>query len=103
MQAFFWAVAIFLLLNAFTCLYRAWSGPTVFDRILGVNVVGTKTLVVLVLLAFIFERTLFLDVAFVYALLNFVVTIAAARFVETGKLEGTPCDGHPDTMGASQR
>jgi multicomponent Na+:H+ antiporter subunit F len=50
--------------------------------------VGTKTLVVLCLLAFVFERTLFVDVALVYGLLNFVVTIAAGRFMETGRLKG---------------
>jgi multicomponent Na+:H+ antiporter subunit F len=58
----------------------------VVDRILAVNVVGTKVLVVLVLLAFIFDRGLFIDVAFVYALLNIVVTLAATRYLETGRL-----------------
>ncbi|MGB4592830.1 MAG: cation:proton antiporter [Coriobacteriia bacterium] len=88
MDAFFWGIAIFLLVNAFLCLYRAYRGPTIADRILAVNIMGTKTLVVLVLLAFVFGRTMYLDIAFVYALLNFVVTIAAARFIETGQLSG---------------
>ncbi len=86
MDVFFWATAIFLLVNAFICLYRAYLGPTVYDRILAVNIVGTKTLVVLVLLAFVFDRGLFIDVAFVYALLNLVATLAASRFLETGRL-----------------
>ncbi len=86
MDVFFWGVAIFLLVNAFICLYRAYRGPTTVDRILAVNIVGTKTLVVLVLLAFVFERGLFIDVAFVYALLNLVVTLAASRYLETGRL-----------------
>ena len=88
MTAFFWGVAIFLLVNAFLCLWRAYTGPTVADRILAVNIVGTKTLVVLVLLAFVFGRGLYLDVALIYGLLNFVVTVAAARFLETGRLRG---------------
>jgi len=88
MNTFLWGVAVFLLVNAFGCLARAVLGPTAVDRLLAINVVGTKTLVVLCLLAFIFERTLFVDVALVYALLNFVVTLAAGRFVETGKLKG---------------
>ena len=87
MDVFFWGAAIFLLVNAFICLYRAYRGPTVVDRILAVNIVGTKTLVVLVLLAFVFDRGLFIDVAFVYAFLSLVVTLAASRFLETGRLE----------------
>lgn len=87
MDVFFWGTAIFLLVNAFICLYRAYRGPTAVDRILAINIVGTKTLVVLVLLAFVFDRGLFIDVAFVYAFLNLVVTLAASRFLETGRLE----------------
>lgn len=87
MESFLWGVAVFLLVNAFLCLYRAYRGPTVVDRVLGVNIVGTKTLVLLALLAFIFRRNLYLDIAVVYALLNFVVTLAAARFLETGRLK----------------
>lgn len=88
MTTFLWAIAIVLLVNAFLCLLRGYLGPTVADRMLAINVVGTKTLVVLCLLAFVFERSLFVDVALVYGLLNFVVTIAASRFMETGQLRG---------------
>ena len=88
MDAYFWGLAIFLLVNAFACLWRAYAGTTVFDRLLAVNIVGTKTLVVLVVLSLVFGRSLLLDVALVYGLLNFVVTVAASRFVETGHLEG---------------
>ena len=88
MTTFLWAIAIVLLVNAFLCLLRGYLGPTVADRILAINVVGTKTMVVLCLLAFVFERSLFVDVAIVYGLLNFVVTIAAGRFMETGQLKG---------------
>lgn len=88
MQGVLWGVAIFLLVNAFTCLYRAYRGPTVVDRILAINIIGTKTLVVLVVLAAVMGRTILLDVALVYGLLNFVLTIAAGRFIETGQLRG---------------
>ncbi len=87
MESSLWGVGIFLLVNAFLCLYRAFRGPTVADRILGVNIIGTKTLVMLVLLAFVFRSRFYLDVAVVYGLLNFVVTLAAARFLETGRLK----------------
>lgn len=88
MESFFWGVGIFLLLNAFVCLWRAHAGPTVMDRILAVNIIGTTTLVVLVVLALVFGRSMLLDVALVYGLLNFVITITASRFLETGRLSG---------------
>ncbi len=88
MEAFFWGLGVFLLVNAFLCLLRAYLGPTVADRILAVNIVGTKTLVVLVLLGYIFGRMLYLDIALVYGLLNFAVTVITARFIETSRLAG---------------
>jgi multicomponent Na+:H+ antiporter subunit F len=88
MTTFLWGVATFLLLNAFACLWRALAGPTIVDRILAINVVGTKTLVALVLLALLAGRSLMLDVALVYGLLNYGVTIVASRFLETGRLKG---------------
>ena len=88
MTTFLWGLGVFLLVNAFGCLTRAVLGPTAVDRLLAINVVGTKTLVVLSLLAFVFERSLFVDVALVYGLLNFIVTLAASRLVETGRLKG---------------
>lgn len=88
METFFWGVGIFLLVNAFACLWRASAGPTVVDRVLAVNIIGTKSLVVLTLLALVFGRSMLLDVALVYGLLNFVITISAGRFMETGRLKG---------------
>lgn len=88
MTAFFWGLATFLLLNAGLCVWRAFVGPTSIDRILATNVVGSKALVVLVLLGLAFERSLLLDVALVYGLLNFGISIAATRFLETGRLRG---------------
>ncbi len=86
MTTFFWGVATFILLNAFVCLWRAQQGPTLVDRILAMNVMGTKTLVVLVLLSFIFGREVFIGVAFVYGLLNLAITLAVTRLLETGRL-----------------
>jgi multicomponent Na+:H+ antiporter subunit F len=80
-----WAAGIALLAMAFACLWRADVGPTIQDRILAVNVVGVKTLVVLAVLAVIRGHAFLLDVALVYGLLNFVITIAATRLIETGR------------------
>ncbi len=82
MDNFLTVIAIIIGLNAAICLYRAVVGPTTQDRLLGVNIVGTKTLVVVVLVTFILAENFFLDVAFVYALLLFVVTVAVARYLE---------------------
>lgn len=81
-----WSAATAILLMAFVCLWRADAGPTILDRILAVNVAGTKTLVVLVMLATIAGHAFLIDVAIVYGLLNFVITLAATRFIESGRL-----------------
>ncbi|MDO8885881.1 monovalent cation/H+ antiporter complex subunit F [Candidatus Oleimmundimicrobium sp.] len=86
MQNFFLAVGLILIANAFVCLFRAIVGPTLPDRIVAINIVGTKTLVILVLIAHIFGQHMYIDTAFVYALLNFIVTVAVARYLETGGL-----------------
>jgi multicomponent Na+:H+ antiporter subunit F len=79
----FLLAALALLGVALTYTYRIAVGPTVFDRILGVNAVGTTTAVVLLLTGVVWERLdLFVDIALGYALLTFVGSIAAARYFE---------------------
>jgi multicomponent Na+:H+ antiporter subunit F len=87
-NALLWGASIALVALAFACLWRVDAGPSVQDRILAVNVVGVKTMVVLALLAAIRGPSYLLDVAVVYGLLNFVITIAATRLIETGRLGG---------------
>jgi multicomponent Na+:H+ antiporter subunit F len=82
MDEFLTVIAVIISLNAVICLYRAAIGPTTQDRLLGVNIVGTKTLVVVILITFIQAESFFLDVAIVYALLLFVVTVAISRYLE---------------------
>jgi Multisubunit Na+/H+ antiporter, MnhF subunit len=78
------AVAVFVLL-AVGMFYRAIRGPTVQDRVLAVNVLGTNTVIILVVLAAALSEPAFLDIALVYALLNFLVSIAVSKFtVERG-------------------
>ena len=84
----FWGALIFLLVNAFACLWRGLAGPTLPDRILAANVIGTKTMVVLVLLGLAREQGVWLDVALVYGLLSFTVTLVASRLLETGRMKG---------------
>ena len=75
-----------LLVSVGLTLVRALKGPTSYDRILSANVVGTMTVVGVCVLGFLKERPEFLDLAVVYALVNFVATVAILRFVEQRKL-----------------
>ena len=63
-------------------IYRIFKGPTGFDRILGVNVIGTKTAVVLVIIGTLYGRVeMFVDFALTYSLLNFVAAIVVSRYL----------------------
>ena len=75
-------VAVLLLLMMIVVLYRAIIGPTMIDRIIAVNVVGTKTTTLLVIIGTIFGRVdMFVDLAITYALFNFIGSLAAARLL----------------------
>ena len=67
-------------------LTRALLGPTVYDRVLAVNTFGTKTVLLIAVLGFLTGRPEFLDLALVYALINFIGTIAVLKFFEFGDL-----------------
>ena len=67
-------------------LIRALRGPTVYDRVLAVNSFGTLTVTVLALHGFLTERPEFLDIAMLYALINFIGTVAVLKFFEYGNL-----------------
>ena len=74
------AVTIALLLTMALALLRAVLGPTVYDRVLAVNMVGTKTVLLLAVIAFLFGRPMFLDLALAYALINFIGVLAVLEF-----------------------
>lgn len=80
--------ALVVLLAALLVLYRAIRGPCLYDRALAVNVISTKTVVLLVLIGFIYNRPYFLDIALLYALINFIATIAILKYGQTGGLDG---------------
>jgi multicomponent Na+:H+ antiporter subunit F len=79
--------AVVIVLAIFFVLYRAIVGPRVYDRILATNLMGTKTVVLLALIGFMYERPHFLDIALVYALINFIATLAVLKYKETGGLD----------------
>ena len=67
-------------------LIRALLGPTVYDRVLAVNTFGTKTVVLLAVIGFLGGRPDWVDLSLVYALINFIGTIAVLKLVEYGDL-----------------
>lgn len=73
--------ALTMLATMALALARAMLGPTVWDRIVAVNVFGTKTVLLVALISFVMGHDLFIDVALVYALINFVAIIAVLKLV----------------------
>lgn len=65
-------------------LYRVAVGPTTQDRLLAVNVIGTSAVIVIALVAAGLDRPEFLDIALIYSLLNFVLSLAISRFTFHG-------------------
>lgn len=82
----FTVATIGILLSMGLALTRAILGPTVYDRVLAVNTFGTKTVLLIAVLGFLSGRPEFLDLALVYALINFIGTIAVLKFFEFGDL-----------------
>lgn len=83
MDGFFLGAAAVILGTVLLTLYRVAAGPAIVDRIVAANVVGTKTIAVIVLSGHIFGRVeFFIDIALVYALINFIGTLALSRYFE---------------------
>lgn len=73
-----------VLVTMALALARAALGPTVFDRILALNMIGTKTVLLIAVIGFLTERPDFMDLALLYALMNFIGVIAVLRFLKFG-------------------
>ena len=78
-----------ILVTMSLAVVRAFVGPSVYDRILAVNMFGTKTVLLIATLSFLGDRPHMLDIAIAYALINFIGVIAVLKFFEYGEL------GHP--------
>lgn len=80
-------VALFaVLLTMALALARALRGPSLFDRLLAVNMFGTSTVLGIAVLGFFSGRPAFLDIALAYALISFITTIATLKYFEYGSL-----------------
>ena len=76
-------VSIAILVTMGLALARALLGPSVYDRVLAVNMFGTKTVLLLSIVAFLYGRPDFLDLALTYALINFVGVLAVLEFFQS--------------------
>ena len=82
----FAVAAAALLVTLALALARAWVGPTVFDRVLAANAIGTLAVLLLAVIGFLYGRPEFLDLAIVYGFLNVVGTIAVLKYFRFGSL-----------------
>ena len=73
-----------LLITTSIVLYRVVKGPSVFDRIVGINAIGTKTILIMVVISYVFQRPSFLDIALLYAILNFIGSVVVSVYLERG-------------------
>lgn len=83
MTAFFLFVMVVLIVLIGVYLYRVLQGPTIFDRVLGLNGISTKAIILLVVIGIVYDRVeMFVDISTGYALLNLVGALAVAKFLE---------------------
>ncbi len=90
----FTAAAAAILITMFLVLVRLFAGPTLYDRVLAVNSFGTKTVLLIGVMGFLSERPEFLDIALLYALINFITTIAILKFFRYRALGDAPDRKH---------
>ena len=91
------AAAAAILVTMALALLRAFMGPTLYDRILAVNMFGTKTVLIIAVLGFLMGRPDFLDIALVYALINFIGVIALLKYFKYGNLAIGPGEATDDS------
>jgi multicomponent Na+:H+ antiporter subunit F len=94
----YYAVTIATLVTMAMALARAVMGPTVYDRVLAVNMFGTKTVLLFSVIAFLSGRPDFLDLALAYALINFIGVLAVLEFFRSraAKRAAEESDNPPD-------
>ncbi len=83
MTQFFLIIGLGMCVLVLLCLYRATYGPTILNRAAGISAIGTKTLIILLLMGVIYDRIdMFIDISMVYALLNFLGTVVLSKYLE---------------------
>ncbi len=85
----YYVVSIAIMVTMALALIRAVLGPSVYDRVLAVNMFGTKTTLLLSVIAFLYGRPDFLDLALTYALINFIGVLAVLEFFQSQSIRNT--------------
>jgi len=86
MESFIIFISISLTIIIIIPFYRVIKGPTVFDRLLGAGAIGTKTVVLVLLLGILFNRLdMFIDIALAYVILSFISSLIVAKYFSTDK------------------
>lgn len=80
----FTITGVVLIITIFLCLYRVVFGPGACNRLIAVNTIGTKTIVLIVVIGYIYGRDIFLDIALAYAMINFIATLGMAKYLQRG-------------------
>jgi len=84
MQGYFTYMAVILTVIIFIPLYRVLAGPRIMDRMLGAGAIATKTMILILIMGFIFNREdMFIDITLAYAVLNFIGVIAIAKYINS--------------------
>lgn len=84
MHRYFVYLSVILTIIIFIPLYRVLRGPTLYDRMLGAGAIATKTMVLILVIGFVFGRIdMFIDITLAYAILNFIGVIAIAKYLST--------------------
>jgi multicomponent Na+:H+ antiporter subunit F len=86
----FITVSLVILVAIALGLVRAFRGPTLYDRVMAANMIGTLTVLMVAVLGFMTGRPEFLDIALVYVLISFVSTIAVLRVYTTRRAKKPP-------------
>ncbi len=88
MNTFLYCVLVLLAILIGVYLYRVLQGPTIFDRVLGLNGISTKAIILLIVIGIYFDRVdMFIDISTGYALLNLVGALAVAKFLEEKRIQ----------------
>lgn len=82
MEHYFTYLGVILCIIIFIPLYRVMMGPTLYDRMLGAGAIATKTMVLILIVGYVFNRIdMFIDITLAYAILNFIGVIAVSRYL----------------------
>lgn len=87
-------LSLAILMTMVLAVARALRGPTVYDRVLAVNLFGTKTALLLAVIAFLIDRPDFLDLSLAYALINLVGVLAVLQFIQMNPSKAKEAGDH---------